>query len=388
MLHAECKKGNMITVSARVSSNVRNMVESSLRPTRPVTTDAINLRSGEPFLDTPAPIVQRMVNALESGRTHYAAAGGTSSLRRRIAESLTARYSAVVGPENVTVTHGGTGALTAAIFSAVGVGDRVVIPTPTYSLFADLVRLVGGTSVSVEPAAGLQLDLDGIASVIEGAAALILCNPCNPTGVIYPPDEVQQLIRLARAHRVVVIVDEAYASLVYEESTFRSVLEVAEIAEDIIYCQTFSKEFAMTGWRVGYTVSGPERTKVIRQVANAVDSSINTAVQDAAEEALALGSEWRETSMVAYARNRDAFLAYFQDISNVQVLTPNAGFFAFVELDGVSGTDLVDRCAQAGVAVRDGAEFGPGGEPFARFSFSVSPDDLNRGLERLESVWK
>ncbi len=367
------------------AERVAEVRRSSLRPAlSPAPQGAVSLAMGEPDFDTPAPIVEAAERALREGHTHYANQQGLPELRAALAEGLPGDVTWAA--EDVLITHGATGGLAALIYSVVGPGDRVVIPEPAYSLYADLVRLAGGTVQHVPLAADLHWDLEALRSALPGARMIIFSNPGNPTGIVHTRRELKALGQMLEGTETLVVADEAYSRLVYGDRTFVSALEVEELAGRTVYVQTFSKAYAMTGWRIGYVVASPQVLSGVALVHRTSVGSMNTAVQLAALTALRLDEEELRPMLKAYARRREIVI---EELSEVPIpgfgyIAPEGAFYAMIRygLDRPS-FDVAEDLKAQGVVVRAGAEYGPSGEGMIRISFAASEEHLRTGLRRI-----
>lgn len=367
------------------AGRVLDLRRTSTRPAlAPAPAGAVSLAMGEPDFPTPPEVVEAAERALRDGHTHYADQSGLPALRAAIAERLPARRS----PDEVLVTHGATAALTATIFGLIGPGDRVVIPEPAYSLYADLVTLAGGTVDFVPLDDSLHWDLDRLASALPGAAMVVFSNPANPTGIVHRDDELRALGRLLEGSRTVVVADEAYHRLVYPGYTFRSALEVDSLRERTVYVQTFSKTYAMTGWRIGY-LAGPARlVDTAARVHRTMNGSLNTAVQLAALRALELPDTAIEPMLAAYRRRRALVVDELAGAPGLDLTPPEGAFYGFVRYAAEAPASEVTRdLAERGVLVRAGSEYGPSGQGHVRISFAASEPDLRTGIERLREYF-
>jgi aspartate aminotransferase len=327
-----------------------------------------------------------MVEAVNNNWTHYAPWNGDPELRDALAAAAShaGRHATT---DNVLVTHGGSGALTAAIMSLVEVGDRVLIPEPTYSLYADLVRYAGGQVMFIPPGRGFHLDIDRLRhEAAIGARAVVLCHPCNPTGVVYSPNELRELAYVAHAAGIWVIVDEAYSAITYPDTQFHSTLEFPELADHLVYCQTFSKTYAMTGWRLGYLIAHRPIVDAAARVHRTFNGAINTAVQRAGLAALSLDESWYSSLRETYEKRRRATLACLTRIPEISYQEPDAAFYFFIHVPGIHCEDVLKRAAQRGLAIRAGNEFGPTAENYIRLTFAVGGVTLDDGLRRFGSV--
>jgi aspartate aminotransferase len=261
----------------------------------------------------------------------------------------------------------------------------VVIPEPCYSLYPDLVRLAGGEPVLVAPAADLHWDRDALAAALEGARLIVYSNPCNPTGVVHTADELAWLSEQLAGSDTLVLSDEAYDAIVFEPGRFRSALSVKRMRERTIYCQTLSKTYAMTGWRVGY-LAGPEAAiAAAGRVHRTFNGSVNAAVQHAAITALAGGDALSEPMLEAYRDRRAVIMRRLEKIPGLVATEPDGTFYVFARYDlQLASTVVADALKAAGVIVRPGAEYGPSGEGHIRFAFTVGTDELELAMDRVE----
>ncbi len=342
---------------------------------------------GEPDFTTPAFIREAMTKALEQGYTGYAQPQGEPEFRAALAADLSRRSAQDFEPNQVIVTAGGSPAIVSAIMGTINPGDRVVIPEPTYSLYADAICLAGGAPVYVPAAPDLHLDLPAIGAAAAGARMLILCNPCNPTGVVCRPDEVRAVARIAVEHDLLVLADEAYDHIVFDGREFVSTLSLPELAGRLLYCQTFSKTYAMTGWRVGYVAAPADLASPVGLVHRTFNGSVNSAVQRAALAALTTDTSWPDERRRDYQRRRDLVVETLADVPGLKMPVPEGAFYAFLGYAGqLTAQEMVARALEAGVGLRAGTEFGAFGAGHVRLAFCVEDARLADGLARLVDV--
>jgi aspartate aminotransferase len=284
----------------------------------------------------------------------------------------------------VVVTHGATGALAAVVLAMVGPGKRVLIPDPAYSLYADLVMLAGGTVDRVPLAPDLHWDLDALGARLPGAAMMIFSNPSNPTGIVHRADELEALGELLAGTDTLVVADEAYHRLVYPGHELVSALDIASLRDRTVYVQTFSKTYAMTGWRVGFLAGPPAVVDAAAHLHRTLNGSVNTSVQLAALAALHLPEATIEVMLDAYRVRRELVVAELTGIPGLHLTPPEGAFYGFLRYDLDRPSERVAcELAERGVLVRAGAEYGPSGEGHVRISFAASEDDLSTGLDRI-----
>ena len=348
------------------------------------SADLVSLAMGEPDFDTPARIVEAAMASASRGRTHYAPLMGEPALRERIAAELETLRGAPTDAADVLVTHGGTAGLAAAILALVGPGDRVVVPDPTYSLYADLIAMAGATAVHVALADDLHWDLDALRDALDGARLFVFCNPGNPTGIVHTRAELTALGELLAGTDTIVLADEAYATLTFTAEPFTSALEVPSLEGRTVYCQTFSKAYAMTGWRIGYLWGPASAIAAATRVHGTVNGSVNTFVQDAALVAMDECASDVALMRDSYARRRVLMRDALAEVPGLTLSEPEGAFYFFPRYDvELPSVELVSRLRQQGIAVRPGAEFGSRGEGHLRLSYAASDAAIVEGARRI-----
>ncbi|WP_399888249.1 pyridoxal phosphate-dependent aminotransferase [Streptomyces sp. BBFR51] len=371
--------------AASPAFRIEELRRLSRRPAlAPAPPGAVSLAMGEPDFPTPPPVIEAAVAALRQGHTHYADQKGLRELRAALASRLPAHPGRTWSADDVVVTHGATAALAAVVFATVGPGDRVVVPEPAYSLYADLVVLAGGTVDFVPLGPDLHWDLDALAAALPGAAMVIFSNPSNPTGIVHGEQELKALGDLLDGSDVLVVSDEAYHRLVYPGHELTSALAVESLRDRTVYVQTFSKTYAMTGWRVGYLTGPREVVDAAAHVHRTLNGSLNTAVQHAALAALELPDGVVDAMVDRYRGRRELVVEHLSDVPGLHLVPPEGAFYGFVRYDADLTSEAVAReLAERKVMVRAGAEYGPSGEGHIRISFAASEDDLRTGLARI-----
>ena len=371
------------------SPAVDRVAQTSKRPSMgPAPAGAVSLAMGEPDFDTPAPIVRAAERALQAGETHYTDQNGLTQLRGALAQKLTAAGVGSFDAGQILVTHGATAGLAAVILAAVGPGDRVVIPEPCYSLYADLVQLAGGEPILVGPAPDMHWDMDALHRELAGAKMIVFSNPCNPTGIVHTHDELVALGEMLSGTNTLVLADEAYDEIVYEPGLFESTLTIESLRDRTIYCQTLSKTYAMTGWRVGY-VAGPfDVIAAAARVHRTFNGSLNTAVQLAACTALETDSTIVQDMVASYRDRRDLLLDLLTKIPQVKPYAIDGTFYSLVRYDADLPSDQVTaELRRAGLIVRAGSEYGPHGEGHIRLSFAADSASIARAAEIMQQYF-
>lgn len=365
------------------SDAVQRIVAHSQRPSARPGPDVISLASGDPDFETPEHIRRALAEAIEAGHTHYGHFQGDAELRNALSDRIGHSFSA----NDVVITHGASGALAATILATVNPGDRVLLPEPTYSLYSDLIRLAAAEPVYIRQLDDFHLDLDALRGAAMGAKMLILCHPCNPTGVVYRREELEAVSNLAAEHDLLVLADEAYDHIVYDGVDFTSTLEIDELRDRLIYCQTFSKTYAMTGWRLGYIAAPTAIATAIATVHRSLNGPMNTALQRAALAAVTVQSDWPERMLAEYEARRELVYELLAGVPGIETRPPEGTFYAFVRYaSDISSLEVAAAALERGVAVRAGSEYGPSGEGHIRIAFSTDRYRLREGMLQLRSL--
>lgn len=374
----------MTAAQLRISRAVQDVRRHTQRPSQRPGPEIAPLHIGDPDFTTPAFITRALISAVRAGATHYAQPHGDPLLRAALAADVAARSGRHFAPEQMIVTAGGSAAINSTILATVDPGDRVLIPNPTYSLYADSTRLAGGVPEYLPPGKDGRLDFGLLEQRAPGARLLTLCQPGNPTGAIYRREELEAVARIAAENDLLVLSDEAYDHIVFQGQEFVSALKIHGLGERLIYCQTFSKTFAMTGWRIGYIAAPPDLASAIGLAHRTYNGPVNSAVQKAALVAVTTPSSWPADRLVDYERRRKLTIDVLSNLPGVSFDRPDGAFYVFVRYPhNLSSEQMVGHMLSHRVGVRSGSEFGPAGEGFVRIAFCVEDERLERGLARL-----
>jgi len=363
-----------ITLASRRSATLGAAVEG-----------AVSLAMGEPDGGTPPAVVDAAIAALKDGRTRYSPMTGAPALRGAIAADVAARTGRHTTAAEVVLTHGGSAALGAAFLALLNPGDKVLIPEPTYSLYADQAALAGAEVVWLPPRQDGSLDLEALRREAADARLLVLCNPGNPTGALYGPSELLGVEEvLLENPGLVLLSDEAYGTIVFDGVPFVSALSLERVPGQVLVCGTFSKSYAMTGWRLGYVVAPEALAAPVSLIHRTLNGPLNTFVQDAALAALGTSEEELERLRGSYQQRRDLVLEKLGAEPRISLRRPQGAFYAFPRVESsLSSNDMAALFAEAGVLVRSGSEFGASGEGHVRLSFATDTRSLETALDRL-----
>jgi aspartate aminotransferase len=358
--------------------------------------DIAHLAIGEPTFDTPAHIVEAAVRALRDRDTRYAPPAGIPALRDAIAASLRDR-GAVAAAEQVVVTPGGKAALCCTILCAIEPGDEVLVPDPGFPAYRSLVRFAGGTAVGygLDATAGFAPDVEELAArITPRTRALVLNAPQNPTGGSVTPELLYRIAELAAQHDLLVISDEVYGQLVYEDGVARapSIAAIPDIAAQTVIIDSFSKTYAMTGWRLGFAVLPPTLAERVTALAVNAYSCVPPFVQRAGMAALTGPQECVGELVATLRRRRALLLAELGDVTGIVCRAPAGAFYLYADVrgllarTGLTTDELAARLLdEGGVATIPGTAFGDRGAGYLRLSFAAADHDIARGAHRIRA---
>jgi aspartate/methionine/tyrosine aminotransferase len=371
------------------STRVRTLPRSGIREVMDaaIARDGVlRLDIGDPDFPTPAHIVEAAARAAAEGWTHYGPSRGLPGLRAAIAEKVVGENRFPCAPDDVVVTTGGAGAIFVSFLALLDPGDEVLIPDPGWPNYLAMASAVGAQAVPypLDPASGFEPDLDELERLIRPRTRLLVVNsPSNPTGTVLTPEGLRALGEIAERHGIWLLSDECYDALVLEGEHV-SAGAVVE-TDRLVTVFSFSKTYAMTGWRLGYAVAPPALAPVLAAAQEPVVSCPSTVAQKAAEAALRGPTEQVEAMRSAYRRRRDAALAVL-DAAGVGYTRPRGAFYVFVDVGGarLPSRDLARRLLDdAAVAVVPGSAFGEVGEGYVRVSLAAPEETVREGFGRL-----
>ncbi|MFM0523691.1 aminotransferase class I/II-fold pyridoxal phosphate-dependent enzyme [Paraburkholderia strydomiana] len=350
--------------------------------------DVIVLSVGDPDFATPAPIVERAIDALRGGDTHYSAVSGRDPLRAAIAEEQARMTGCTVSAANVILTAGAQNGVFATSLCLLEAGDEVIVPEPMYLTYEACVRAAGATlvPVPVDPARAFHLDCDALERAVTARTkAIFFATPCNPTGVVMPRADLERIARLACEHDLWVLSDEVYADLTFEREHV-SIMSLPGMAERTVTLCSLSKSHAMAGWRVGWAIGPTQLIEHMGRLALAMLYGLPGFIQQAALTALQEKSRIVAQMRDIYRRRRDVVFERLSRVPRLRCLLPEAGMFMMVDVSG-TGLDTVDFTWRLfrgqGVSVLDASAFGETANGFVRLGFVVDEARLAEACERI-----
>lgn len=361
--------------------------------------DIIRLSAGEPDFDTPAHIKSACTKALDEGKTKYPPVIGVQELREAICRKLSRDNGLSYQPENVIVSSGAKQVIFNALAATINPGDEVILPSPYWMSYPNMVRFNRGEPVVVKTSAedGFKIKAQALnASIGPKTKWLILNSPGNPSGAVYTKKDLEGLAEVLRQHpHVFVMSDDIYEYLVYGDTEFATLAQVApDLSNRILLVNGFSKTYSMTGWRVGYGAGPVELIKGMFKIQSQTTSGANTMAQWAAVAALEGDHSFIAKNNDIFQERRDLVVSKINQIEELSCPTPEGAFYCYISCHGVIGLknpqgNVIESDAdfvkfllnETGVAVVHGEPFGL--SPFFRISFATSLEKLNEACRRI-----
>jgi len=351
----------------------------------------LRLEVGEPSFTTPTHIIEAAAAAALDGHTGYGPNGGLHSLRELLVEKVRTVNGLTVDAEQIVVTPGGMNALFSIYLALLDPGDQVLLPTPGFPNMDEMVRLVGGDPVfyTLDVSNGFLPrigDLD--AMVTDRTKVLFVNTPSNPTGAVFPASLMAELVAFARAHDLWLLSDEVYDELVLDPDLKHTPAALFDEDQRVLTVYSFSKVYAMTGWRVGYAVAPPEIATVLRTLQEPEVSCPSTISQKAAEAALTGPRQPIDAMRIAY-RDRAQVARRVAAELGLPVVPPAGTIYMLVDVSATGEPSLefaLRLLEEHGVSVAPGSVFGPAGEGWVRISMAADADVIAEGLRRISAA--
>jgi aspartate/methionine/tyrosine aminotransferase len=388
-------------ISARVAAIAESAtlaVDAKAKALKAAGEPVIGFGAGEPDFPTPAPIVEAAIEAARTPRFHkYTPAAGLPELREAVAVKTKRDSAYDVTASQVLITNGGKHAVYNAFTALLDPGDEVLLPAPYWTTYPEPIRLAGGVPVVLptDESTGFRVTVDQLeAALTPRTKVLLFVSPSNPTGAVYPRDEVEAIGRWAAEKGVWVVTDEIYEHLTYGDHSFTSMAAVVpELADRCIVLNGVAKTYAMTGWRVGWMIGPTDVVKAAANLQSHATSNVANVSQAAALAAVSGDLSAVAEMRAAFERRGRTMYSMLSGLQGVTLLEPQGAFYAFPNLTGHLGRTIrgrkvettLDLCAvlldEAKVAIVPGEAFDAPG--YARLSFALGDDDLGDGCQRI-----
>jgi len=351
--------------------------------------DVCSFSAGEPDFDTPEHIKAAAKKALDEGKTKYGPATGEPKLREAIARKLQKDNNLGFAAENVIVTNGGKHSLYNLMMALLNGGDEVIIPSPYWLSYPEMVILAGGTPIIVptDASTGYKITPEQLRSSITPRTKLFVLNsPCNPTGVVYTPAEIKALGEVVVEKDILVVSDEIYEKIIYDDAQHLSIGAVSpEVFDRTIISSGFAKGYSMTGWRIGYLAAPVELVKAVSTIQGHSTSNVCTFAQFGAIAALEGSQDCVEEMRLAFAERRQVMLQRLNAIPGLSCAKPDGAFYLFVNISksGLNSLEFCDKLLEnKQVAAIPAIAFGA--DDHIRLSYATDMTSIEKGMDRLD----
>jgi aspartate aminotransferase len=386
---------------SRIQPSITLAVTDKAKAMRAKGVDIISFSAGEPDFDTPDFIKQRAIKALDEGVSKYPVTAGTPELRQAICKQVKEVHGLAVQPPQVLVSAGAKHSLFNFFLAVLDPGDEVIVPAPYWVSYPEQVRIAGGNPVTLpaRPDLGFALDPAELeAAITDRTRAIIINSPSNPSGAVLSREVLEKIGEIAVSKDLLIVADDIYRLLVYGDARYTSIASLSpEIAERTVLIDGVSKSYAMTGWRIGWTVGPRELIAGMAKLQGQSTSGANHLAQVAATEAISGPQACVEEMRQAFDARRKRMVELLRAIDGVECNEPEGAFYAFPDLRAFigkktpAGTVLEDDVQLAeylvedgNVAVVPGSGFGAAG--FARLSYACSMEDIEKGVRRVQKA--
>ena len=354
----------------------------------------VHLEIGEPDFDTPQNIIDAAKTALDNGFTHYGPSNGLLQTRDAIANYINRkRGMEIYNANEIVVTPGAKPILFYGLMAVIDEGDEVIYPNPGFPIYESMINFLGAIPIALplKEANEFRLDITDLeASITPKTRMIIINSPQNPTGGILTHEDLRGIADLAIKHNIIVLADEIYSQITYDDFKHESILQFEGMKERTILLDGFSKTFAMTGWRMGYGAMPENIAKVVAKLQTNCTSCTSSFSQIAGIEALSENTDSIAADFVAeFKRRRDVIVTRLNEMPGIRCHSPKGAFYVFpnIEATGMTSQQFADfSLYEAGVACLSGTAFGEFGEGFVRFSYANSVENIEEGMNRIKKA--
>jgi aminotransferase len=354
--------------------------------------EIISLGAGEPDFPAPKNVVEFANKMLKKGFTHYSPLQGRHELREALTKKLKKENKIDVSPDEIVITCGSKEALLLSMLTVIDKGQNVIIPDPGYVAYRPIVQLIDGIPkhLHLREEDGFAIHPEQLKKLIdEKTRAIVINTPSNPTGTVLKKKILEEIADIAVDRNLIIICDEAYEKLIYDDAKHVSIASLNGMMKHVITTQTFSKSYAMCGFRVGYAVAAADVIKEMKEFKICTTLSPPTAYQLAAVEALKNSDKYVQKMRKEYNRRRKLIVRRLNEIQKTRCIKPEGAFYTFpnikeLEMNSKEVTDFFLKKAK--VLVIPGTEFGEFGEGFVRLSYATAYEKIEKAMERIDQA--
>ena len=386
---------------AAITPSATMAVDGKAKALKAAGESVIGFGAGEPDFATPDYIVQAAAAACHDPKNHrYTPAAGLPELRAAIAAKTLRDSGVQITPEQVVVTNGGKQAVYSAFTVLLDAGDEVLLPAPYWTTYPEPIELAGGVPIilQTDESTGFRVTVEQLeAARTPKTKLLVFVSPSNPTGAVYPAEQITEIGEWALKHGIIVVTDEIYEHLVYGDAVHHSIQAlVPELADQCVILNGVAKTYAMTGWRVGWLIGPADVVKATTNLQTHLTSNVCNVAQRAALAAVEGDLSAVDEMRAVFDRRRQTMHRMLNEIPGVSCISPEGAFYAYPNLTGLLGVDLGGRTASTTVELADlvleevkvafvpGEAFGTPG--YGRFSFALGDEDLEEGISRIAAL--
>lgn len=378
------------SITLEITAAAKSLKESGI--------NVISFSAGEPDFNTPENIINAAINAMKDGKTKYTPTSGVLELRKAICTKLKDDNELLYKPSQIVVSTGAKQSLANTFVSILNKGDEVIIPIPYWVSYPELIKLADGVPIFVDNLKenDYKYKIEDLRKVVtEKTKAILLNSPNNPTGSVYSKEELIEIAEFAKENDLIIISDEIYEKLIYDENKHISIASISEDAyKRTIVINGLSKAYAMTGWRIGYSAASEEIAKLMSNIQSHVTSNINSISQYAAIEALTGPQESLNEMVKEFKARRNYMVERLNEIEGISYIMPKGAFYIMVNVGGYFGKSISNKLINSSlefskslleeemVAVIPGIAFGL--DEYIRLSYATSKEAIEEGLNRLE----
>lgn len=385
-----------------ISSSITLAITAKAKELKESGVDVISFGAGEPDFNTPSNIIEAAYKAMKEGKTKYTATSGIKELKEEICKKFFRDNGLKYDLDQIIVCTGAKQCLADAFMAILNEGDEVIIPTPYWVSYPELVKIAGGAPVFMEGSIEnhFKYEIEKLENIVTSKTkAIIINSPNNPTGTIYNKEELLGLAKFAEKHNLIIIADEIYEKLIYDGERHISIASLTDYAyNNTIVINGLSKAAAMTGWRIGYAAANKEIIKLMTSIQSHMTSNTNSITQYAAIEALSNTEDSLNKMVKEFDNRRKYMINRLDSIKGVNYILPKGAFYIMVNVSGfysksINGEKITDSLSFAkellkeeNVAVIPGIGFGL--DDYIRLSYATSMENIENGIDRIEKFLK
>lgn len=388
---------NLSKKAIRINPSITLAITAKAKELKSAGIDVVSFGAGEPDFNTPDNIINAAIRAMQEGKTKYTPTSGVLELREAICDKFKNDNGLEYNPNQIIVSTGAKQSLANAFMAILNPGDEVIIPVPYWVSYPELVSLADGKPVYVQTGeeCNYKYTIEALEAVVtDKTKAIVLNSPNNPTGTIYSKEELIEIAEFASKHDLIIVSDEIYEKLIYDNNKHISIASLSEDAFNrTIVINGLSKSYAMTGWRIGYAAGPIEIIKLMVSIQSHMTSNANSITQYAAVEALTSNQDNINDMIAEFEKRRNFMIERINDIGGLKIIKPSGAFYVMINIENffgkmINGKEINNSLSfsealleEEKVAVIPGSAFGL--DNYIRLSYATSIELIEKGLNRI-----